>query len=427
MPRLSAPGGLQTTTSYKVVLPFYTYGTFALLVAVGLLLGHTNIAKAHHFHPVTLSITHLMALGWGTMIILGASHQLLPVLIKGKLASNFLAYLSFGFMGIGIPFLVWGFYHFQFDWKIQLGAVLINIGVLSYVINVFKSIFESDGREVHAWFMATAAIWLFSTTFLGLLLVFNFTRSWLPSHSLAYLTLHAHMGIVGWFLLMVTGVGSRLIPMFLISKYSNKKLLWWIFSLINIGLISFIVFRSFHTASTAYYISIILTLIGIVIFGYYCFKARKTRIRKNVDYQMKLSLLSILQMLLPILALIVVLLLLPSQTHENLVLLYGFCIFFGWITAIIFGMTFKTLPFIVWNKVYSDMAHGVKLPAPKDLFNDKVFRVMLYLYPIAFVIFGLGIILKNDFLLKTGATALLLAALLYIYNSLITIFHKAKI
>jgi cbb3-type cytochrome oxidase subunit 1 len=69
-----------------------------------------GIIQQHYFNPKTLAITHLMALGWGTMIILGASHQLLPVLIEGKLDSYLLALLSFIFAAAGIPLLVTGFY-----------------------------------------------------------------------------------------------------------------------------------------------------------------------------------------------------------------------------------------------------------------------------------------------------------------------------
>ncbi|HEU5365533.1 MAG TPA: cytochrome C oxidase subunit I, partial [Hanamia sp.] len=108
--------GLAKNTSYKVVLPFYLYGGISLLTATLLLIFSTPAFLQHYFHPHTLAITHLMALGWGTMMILGASHQLVPVLIEGKLYSNALAYLSFAFAGVGIPLLVIGFYHFDFGW-----------------------------------------------------------------------------------------------------------------------------------------------------------------------------------------------------------------------------------------------------------------------------------------------------------------------
>jgi len=418
--------GLQKTTSYKVVLPFYIYAALSFLTACVLLLMNTDVFHQHYFHPQTLAITHLMALGWGTMIILGASHQLLPVLIEGKLDSEFLAFLSFGFAAVGIPFLVTGFYIFNMGWILQTGAVLVNIAVICYLSNVISSIYESKKYDVHAWFMATASLWLFATAFFGLFLVFNFTRSLLPDNSVEYLSLHAHMGLAGWFLLLVLGVASRLIPMFLISKYTNNKMLWWIFGLINAGLIGFILLKTFDASGTQYYTPFLLVLIAIILFLRYCYKAYKIRIRKQVDEQMKVSLLSVALMLLPLISLLVVISFLSLEVKTNIVLLYGFCIFFGWLTAIIFGMTFKTLPFIVWNKVYHHRASTGKTPAPKELFSEKIFNGMSIAYLLGFMLFISGIILLNNILLKTGAMALLISAVLYVYNVGITLFHQPE-
>ena len=102
------------TTSWKVVLPFYGYAAVAFLIATILLLLSASDITSHYFLPHTLAITHIMALGWGTMMILGASHQLVPVLIEGKLYSNKLAYTSFIFAAVGIPLLVYGFYVFEY-------------------------------------------------------------------------------------------------------------------------------------------------------------------------------------------------------------------------------------------------------------------------------------------------------------------------
>src|SRR5690606_35178153 len=253
--------------------PFYAYAALSFLLACAILMINTNIVNEHYFHPQTLAITHLMALGWGTMIIMGASYQLLPVIIEGKLDSDFLAYLSFGFVAIGIPFLVIGFYIFHMGWVLQTGAIFINLGVACYFINVMSSVYESKKYEVYAWFMITAALWLFTTTFFGLMLVFNFSRSWLPDNSLEYLSIHAHMGIVGWLLLLVLGVASRLIPMFLISKYSNTRALWWIYILINAALLGFIILKSFQVNGRLYYVSFFLGVIALLLFCNYCYQA----------------------------------------------------------------------------------------------------------------------------------------------------------
>ncbi|MGV3510056.1 MAG: cytochrome C oxidase subunit I, partial [Sphingobacteriaceae bacterium] len=389
----SPANGLQKTTSYKVVLPFYVYGALSFLLACVLLLINTGVVHQHYFQPQTLAITHLMALGWGTMIILGASHQLLPVLIEGKLDSDLLAHLSFGFAATGIPFLVTGFYLFHLGWILQTGAILINAAVIAYFLNVINSIYESKKYDIYGICIATAALWLFITVFFGLLLVFNFTRSLLPENSVEYLSIHAHMGLAGWFLLLVIGVGSRLIPMFLISKYTNTPLLWSIYALINIALIGFIALKTMNIYPRYYYSPFLLVLIALILFGRYCYKAYKVRIRKQVDDQMKISLLSVALLFLPLLSLLLVIYFVSIDNQAaKIVLLYGFCIFFGWITAIILGMTFKTLPFIVWNKVYQNRAMG-KTPVPKDLFSEKLFQIMGVLYLTGFILFILGIIL----------------------------------
>ncbi|MCO6460479.1 MAG: hypothetical protein J5I59_03685 [Saprospiraceae bacterium] len=421
----SLMAGLQKTTNYRVVLPFYAYAALSFVLSAFLLLLNTDLSDAHYFYPTTLAITHIMTLGWGTMIIFGASHQLLPVLVEGKLDNELLAYTAFGFMASGIPILIYSFYTFNTGWWMISGAGLINLGVICYLINVLLSSFKSQKRNVHAWFIIAAGLWLMSTTVFGLLLVLNFNFPVFSAESLHYLSIHAHMGLAGWFLLLVMGVGSRLIPMFLISKYTNNRTLWVIFSIINAGLILFLISEYFELNLT--YLTLALFLIAIILFGRHCYRAYKVRIRKNVDEQMKTSLISVVQMVLPIIVLLCILLVLPSNQSPRLVILYGFCILFGWITAIIFGMTFKTLPFIVWNKVYQKKAHSGKSPAPKELFSESIYHLMLIAYLIGFVLFVIGIISITNIIIKVGSVALLISAILYLINVIKTLLHKPAI
>lgn len=367
-----------------------------------------------------------MALGWGTMVILGASHQLFPVMIEGKLHSNFLAYLSFFFSAVGIPFLVVAFYKFDMGLIAKTGAILINLAVMSYLANLWLSIANSKSKNIHAIFAFTAVLWLFTTTLLGLLLIWNFSSNIFSEGSLYFLSLHAHLGIIGWFLLMIMGVGSRLIPMFLISKYENKKMLWWIYSLINGGLISFIFIFLSSLKTQLYFIPIVLVGIGVVLFGIFIYQSYAQRIRKKVDGQVKMSLLSIALIVVPIIVLAIIIILFTTLSNLQLVILYGFTIFFGWITAIIFGMTFKTLPFIIWNRVYSSVAGIGKTPNPKELFSNNIFIANGVTYVFGFVIFGLGIIQSSVLILNIGSIFLITAAVLYNFNVFKILFHKAK-
>lgn len=417
-------GNLVKNTTYKAVVPFYAYAAFSFLVAAVLLVLSSKAFGSHYFQPPVLAVTHTMALGWGTMMILGASHQLFPVMIEGKLYSNLLAYLSFALTGIGIPLLVYAFYTFNMNFPAQCGAFLINGGVLCFLINITASLVASKKRNVHALFVFTATLWLLTTTIMGLLLVFNFTLAIFKSDSLHYLSLHAHLGIAGWFLLLVIGVGTRLIPMFLISKYTNAPLLWIIFTLINAALLSFIGVYLYTRGGYLFAFPMAAVFAAVFLFCWYCYQSYKKRIRKQTDNQVGISLLSALMMGIPLVLLaVMIILLVVSRVDTRLVMAYGFSIFFGWITAIIFGMTFKTLPFIIWNKVYHHRAGLGKTPNPKDLFDTRIFNIMGVSYLTGFILFIGGILLPYNPLLTASAFVLLLAAILYNWNVSRVIFH----
>jgi hypothetical protein len=150
------------------------------------------------------------------------------------------------------------------------------------------------------------------------------------------------------------------------------------------------------------------------------------RIRKKVDAPMKVSLLSIMMMAIPLLLLVmnIFLLAVSSKQHISLTLAYGFLIFFGWLTSIILGMTFKTLPFIVWNKTYHTQSAMGKTPNPKDLFNSQLFIAMSVCYVAGIIFFTAGIFSTHIFLLNAGALMLIATAFLYNFNVVKIIFHQ---
>jgi hypothetical protein len=411
-------------TPAAVVVPFYLYAAAGFLFSTILLLLSAGSFTHHYFNPAILAITHGMALGWATMIIMGASYQLLPVLTERSLWSVKGAQLSFILAATGIPLLVYGFYTFNMGWPAKWGGRLVLLGILVYLVNIAKSSRTGKKLNIHALFMTTAAAWLFITAFLGLALVYNFTWPFLPENVLVYLPLHAHAGLLGWFLLLIMGVGSRLIPMFLISKHEDRRILKIIYGLVNGGLLFFL-FSFYLNDSYAILLPALLIGSALVLFARYIYQVWKSRIRKKVDQPMQVSLLSVAMMLVPLFCLVLVSgWWISSAEQSRVVLLYGFIIFFGWLTSIILGMTFKTLPFIIWNKCYHDKAGLVKTPDPKELLSATIFKWMSIVYLPGFLLFSAGILLVNLALLQSGAIGLILAALLYNLNVCKVWLHK---
>src|SRR6185312_1406160 len=151
-------------------------------------------------------------------------------------------------------------------WPARWGGSAIVVAIFCFVINIWGTLTGGNRDNVHAVYAVTASVWLLLAAFTGLALVYNFTSPFLPQGSLAYLPFHAHIGIAGWFLLLVIGVGSRLIPMFLISKYDDKKLLWRIYYLINFALIGFIICFLYINVNWLYLIPLSAILLAVFMF-----------------------------------------------------------------------------------------------------------------------------------------------------------------
>ena len=90
-------------------------------------------------------------------------------------------------------------------------------------------------------------------------------------------------------------------------------------------------------------------------------------------------------------------------------------------------MTFKTLPFIVWNKLYHAQAGLAKTPNPAALFDQKVLALMAFAYIAGFLLFAAGILFSCLIVLKSAATLLLLAALCYNLNVFKIIQHRPAV
>lgn len=409
-----------SVTKAKLVWPFYAYASISFLVACIILMYHSTLLMGHYFQPPLLAITHTMAIGWATMIIFGASFQLLPVIANRKLNSEKAVEWCFWLTAISLPVIIYSFYNFVFGVPFIIAASALIIAVGAFVWNVYKTVCKSN--VIQGDYMLSASVYLFITVCFGFLLAFNFSYNLLSENSLSYLKLHAHLGIIGWFLFLIIGVGSKLIPMFVISKYKNDTLIRFLYYVLHISMFVFIINQTLYRDKILEYAAFTGISLVIILFVYFVFQSFKLRIKKKIDITMRAAACSIIILFT---LLIFASVSYYSRNNLSIIMSYGFLVFFGWISFLIIGMTFKTLPFIIWNSIYAEVSG--KLPSPKELYSEKLFTVMLVVYIVGFVITLLSILLSNTTFLLVSTSMLLLATLLYNVNVFKIILHKSKV
>ena len=413
----------------SVVRPHFIFGSLSLLVlSVMIVLADTTLLESY-FNNKIVAITHMAVLGWATMIVFGALYQLVPVVFETSLFSEKLAKFTFWLSGFSVLFLTYSFWIGAYDSLLVYAAILMFFSLLLFVVNLILTYKDSKLKNISSKFVITAVVWLAITELIGTLIAINFKYNFFSEVHLHYLKIHATIGLIGWFLLLIIGVSSILIPMFLVSHQLNNKKLSFAFYFINFGILSLSInwfFINLKTLDLFLWLSII---IGILFYISFVYEAYKKRIRKILDIGMKHTMISISSIALPI---IISLIIMIGFNFEYSILLrattlYGFTIIFGLITTLILGQTYKTLPFVVWLDKYTGLVGKTKTPMPRELYSEKIADIHFYVYLLFIITMTIGIVLNQIWFIRIGSYLLLLVAILYNINVFKMIFHKQKI
>jgi len=410
--------GTKKAPPANVVLPHYAFAAISFFVLCVLIFLASSSFLGHYFDPRLLSITHLAALGWISMIIFGALYQLIPVILLAELFSNSLARITFFLFAVSLVLFGFCFWNFYLGWPFILSASLLLLSILFFTVNVYFTGRRSANQEIAADFILAGSCWLLVTAVLGLLMSINLTHPFLSAEHLTYLKLHAHTGFGGWILMIIMGVGSKLIPMFMLSSGGETKDLRIAFYFINSALLGFFTDVLFSHSFNRGIIYFLIALISVIFLMKFIVQTYKKRARKKLDLGLKQTISAIMLLLLPVCigTLVNIGVYKGTSFHLNLSTAYITSILIGFVSLMIIGQTYKTLPFIVWLHKFGALAGKEKTPLPKDLYNESIANAHFLIFMTAYPIFLSGILLSQLLLLKIGSGLLILVALLYNIN-----------
>ena len=222
---------------FKIVAKYFIAAIIDFVILNLLLMLNYKDITGFYFQPKILAITHLLTLGWISMTIFGAMFQLVPVVLETKLFSEKLADIQFWIFLLGMIGLATGFWNFDTGLHLNASAVLLNIAILIFAVNMVGTFIHVKKWNITGWYLIAALIYLIITAIAGFLLTYNLWRPYISINHLQYLKLHAEVAVIGWVTLVVMGVAYKLIPMFTLSHGYSMKSSKWAFWLVNIGLV----------------------------------------------------------------------------------------------------------------------------------------------------------------------------------------------
>jgi hypothetical protein len=375
-------------------------------------------------------MTHLFVLGWICTIVMGAMYQLVPVALETKLYSERLARWQFVLHLIGFSGMVWMFWTWNMKQVGHFGSVLV-LSASLFVYNIFRTLLRVP-RWNHITTAVTSSLaWLLMAVFAGLTIAAG-KSSFESSSTLAAggvvaslihgvqalagiatrfdaisaMHAHAHLGVVGVFIMLVVGLSYKLVPMFTLSEVQSPRRVWASIALLNVGLLAS--FLAILTRSRLKPVCALVVICALALYGLEVKAILRARKRRKLDWGVKYFITAIgLLGLLSSLGLLLAWPTLPLTAFTGqLENLYGFLAVAGVISFAIIGMLYKILPFLVWYQSYSRRIGLQKVPSLSDLYSADLQAAGYYSYVTGLLIISLAIVLSNSVLARWGTTLL---------------------
>ena len=442
----------QAVHAPSVLLPmqFIITGLLALLAGVGWLVAAPDLLASYHYNQSVIAVTHLFVLGWICSVIMGAMYQLVPVALETKLYSERLARWQFAFHLIGFVGMVWAFNVWDLKQVGHFGSVLA-VGVGLFVYNIARTLWRVPKWNVTATAIAASLVWLSlavlaglfvaaakctyetvtvsapatpaSALLIGLRSVAGFVAQF---DAISTMHAHAHLGSVGFFILLIIGVSYKLVPMFTLSEVQSPRRAAWSIALLNFGLAG-----SFVTILLRSPWKLIFALVMIAALAVYAWELAailRARNRRKLDWSIKYFLTAIV-FLLPtgVLAIVLSWPGLPATVFTGqLENVYGFLGFFGVVTFAIIGMLYKIIPFLVWFKSYSQRIGHAKIPALADLYSARLQAVGYWSFLAGITITCAAALFSNENGVRSGCSLLMASALALVLNIGVILSHLVR-
>lgn len=364
-----------SSPSYRLVHAHFAVGLVGMVGFAAALVLRAPWLTGHHFQASTLGLVHLAALGWLVPVALGALLQLAPVLFEGKTGPAWPAWLALVLYVAGAAGLVAHFFALAFGPGMFGSGVLVLLAFLIHGGLLAGTMVRGRAFGITGLFVLSSLFHLLVAATVGLVLAWNLWRPFLPANHLVVLQGHAHAAGLGFFGLLVMGVGDRLLEMFLVSHGASVRPAKVALVATNAGVAALTASYTFGPWPALTVAGALLAATGVAAFLVRVVAIVERRIRKRLDVSLRHTAVSFGYLgVAAVGGAGLALLDLPHDVAERLANAYGLVALVGFLGTIVIGQLGKILPFLVWLHRFEPFAGRKKIPLASDLLPEAAQR-----------------------------------------------------
>jgi hypothetical protein len=361
-----------------------------------------RLVVLQHRSMLALAATHLVALGWGTLVAMGALHQMLPAAVGVRRDLSPLIPAQLAVHAAGVAALVAGFVAGSHLLLIAGGAAItLSIAVL---VAVMADVLRRRRRALPVLpYVAAAVVCLAGAAAWGLLIAINWKITFWPALLRAPgLGVHLSLGLIGWFALLIVGVSYYLLPRFAgLREAPGRPGL--IFALLGGGLLALITGASVRP--TLVRAGLLLIGVGGLIYaGDLLVLIRAWRTRALDITRAHWWVLTGETAALGIGSLAWALGLLPGEGLRWAIA--GVSLFLlGWTTLAITGQVYKVTPFLMWYYRFHLGMSAYEIPRLEAPYWPRAGLPSFGLLAVAAPLVALGVLCRSPALATAGGLA----------------------
>ncbi|WP_210367804.1 hypothetical protein [Bacillus sp. REN3] len=405
-------------TNIKLPFAFIGFSMPALILSQLLMLLNGDLLVSGAFRtPAIWASAHLFLLGWALMTVMGAMYQLVPVAFLTPIWNERFGFVQFTVTASGIGSFALFLYinpgHALFP------GILTLTGILMFLVQMFMTLKSQAKATVLTLFICAALFSLLGTVSLGLTLVISMATGFASEYFQAIFHSHILLGTAGWFSLLIFGFSYKMVPMFSLSHEYTMKPAPFLFAIYALGLITTL--YSFIADSNSYSImGTFLLFAGFVLFAWHIKLIIDRRVKRKLDRPFQFALLAI------VLGVFIHLMVFVSAAAGVFSKFAGVLIFlylFAWIAFSIIGYLYKIVPFLWWTHKYSKEIGKQKVPALKEMIDEKIALPLFLLFcsSVFIIVISLGLKMLQFFYIGQG---LMLAAVTIFSGAVVKVIRK---
>ena len=392
------------------IVPFFLLAPLGLIVAGSVMLRTGPETFVAINAGQTVAVTHALALGWVSTVMMGACYQLGPVVLGGTLRSTRVIPVQLCIHIVAIGLFVASFAWLNVFWTGVAGSLLF-VSIVLFLANAGYALWTAPSWSVpRAYLVASTAGLGLAATF-GLVFAGNLEHGWFAM-SQGKLASHAHLGLAGWLALTLMGVSYQLVPMFNIASKVKTR---FAYPALFVTAGAVLLFAGAMWTDPGREVRMLLTLLLIV--GPALWAVDQVRIitgraKRRMDIHGRATIVSLCFLGLTMVLGLGAAFGSPFVTDSEPArwpLAYATAGLVGWAGTAIIANSFKIVPFLIWYHRYRPQMGKAAVPLIHDIYHEGAALGLLVLHSVSAMVLTMAALAGNLTLLHTGAVLLALS------------------